>query len=926
MRLSRLGPETVRVRACDAAGAPVVAIDSLTLRRPAAARTRPADDALFAVDWTPVTLPPAADPPEVVWLPAGSVHEVTHHALAVVHDRLAADGDTPLVVASHGAVAARPGDTITDLGAAAAWGLVRSAQTEHPGRFVLVDADGDIGPEVLAGLVAAGEPQAAVRGGEVLVPRLTRAATLPALAVPDAPDWHLAAPDDGTLDTLDLRPAAPEPPAAGQVRIEVRAAGINFRDVLIALGTYPEAAAMGTEAAGVVLDVGDGVPGLRPGDRVFGLVSGGFGTVAVTDHRFVAPIPAGWSFAQAASVPMAFLTAYYALVDLAGLRAGESVLVHAAAGGVGMAAVQVARHLGAEVFGTASPAKWPATGLDAEHLASSRDLAFAERFAPVDVVLNALAGEFVDASLGLLKPGGRFVEMGKADLRDPEGVDARIAYRSFDLSEAGPDRMHEMLTEILALFDAGALTLSPVRAWDIRDAPAAFRHLGQGRHVGKNVFHIPRPPDPDGTVLITGGTGALGRVLAEHLVTRHGVRHLVLASRGGTAVPDLGFETDVDVRVVACDVTDRAALAGLLASIPAAHPLTGVVHAAGVLDDGVIESLTPDRVDTVLAPKADGALALHELTAGADLALFALYSSASALFGTPGQANYAAANAVLDGLARQRQAAGLPAVALAWGMWADGMTGTLSEHDRARGGTAITAEQGAALFDAATALPHAHLVPANLDLAALRGAAQPVPPLLRGLVRPPAPRAAAARPGQAAGLADQLARLPRPEQERVLFELVRTNAAVVLGHPTPDAIGADHAFKELGFDSLTAVELRNRLAAAAGVRLPATLVFDHPTPTALAAYLLAEVLPAAPSPATVALHDLERMETLLPTMDGADLARVRARMEALLEKWSGPATAGDDDETDDQDLETATEDTIFDLIDSELEDGLAPHL
>ncbi|MGX7825879.1 SDR family NAD(P)-dependent oxidoreductase [Actinokineospora sp. 24-640] len=920
VRLSRTGPETLRVRLHDAAGAAVALIDSLTVRKPAAAPARPVDDALFAVEWAPITLPAAAEDPAaenlaVAWLPTGSVHEVIHHALALVHDRLGDDtASAPLVVLSRGAVAACPGDTVTDLGAAGAWGLIRSAQTEHPDRFVLVDADGDTPPDLLAAIAASGEPQAAVRGGEVVVPRLVRAAALPALIVPDAPTWHLATPAGGTLDALDLLPSTPEPLTANQVRVQVRAAGINFRDVLIALGAYPEAAAMGTEAAGVVLEVGDGVTDLRPGDRVFGLVSGAFGPVAVTDRRFVAPIPPEWSFVDAASVPMAFLTAYYALVDLAGLRSGESVLVHAAAGGVGMAAVQVARHLGTEVFGTAGPAKWAATGLDAEHVASSRDTAFAEKFPPVDVVLNSLAGEFIDASLRLLAEGGRFIEMGKADLRDPAGT----AYRSFDLSEAGPERTGEMLAELVALFDAGALTLPPVRAWDIREAEAAFRHIGQGRHTGKNVFTIPRPLDPGGTVLITGGTGALGRALAEHLVTRHGVRHLVLASRGGTGAPDL----DADVRVVACDVADRAALAALLADIPAEHPLTGVVHAAGVLDDGTVESLTPDRVDTVLAPKADAALALHELTADADLALFALYSSASALFGTPGQANYAAANAVLDGLAHQRRGAGLPATALAWGMWEGGMTGALSEHDRARGGTAITTAQGTALFDAATALSPAHLVPANLDLAGLRAAGAPVPPLLRALVRP-ATRAAA-NPAKTAGLADQLARLPRPEQVRVVVDVVRANAALVLGHAAPEAIGADRPFTELGIDSLTAVELRNRLAAVAGVRLPATLVFDHPTPDALAVFLLSEVVPAGPSPAAVALDDLERVAALLPDLDGQDLAKVRARMEALLAKWTG-STPADDDRADDDDLAHATEDTIFDLIDSELADDLAPH-
>ncbi len=590
---------------------------------------------------------------------------------------------------------------------------------------------------------------------------------------------------------------------------------------------------MGSEAAGVVVEVGDGVTDLAVGDRVFGLVSGGFGPVVVTDRRLVAPIPAGWSFVEAASVPVVFLTAFYGLVDLAGVRAGESVLIHAAAGGVGMAAVQLARHFGAEVYGTASPHKWDATGLPAERLASSRDPGFAERFPAVDVVVNSLTGEFIDASLGLLRPGGRFVEMGKADLRQPDGVD----YHAFDLFEAGPDRLQEMLLAVLDLFAAGALDVLPVHAWDVRDAQAVLRHVGQGRHIGKNVFTIPRALDPEGTVLVTGGTGTLGGLLAEHLVARHGVRHLVLAGRSGGQAPDL----DADVRVVACDVSDRDALQGVLAAIPAEHPLTGVVHAAGVADDGVLESLTPERLDAVLRPKADAALLLHELTADLDVALFVLYSSVAATFGTAGQANYAAANAVLDALAQHRRAHGLPAVSLGWGLWAEasGISGNLTDLDRARlarTGTALSTEDGLALFDRAVTSGHAHVLPTRLDLPD----GTDVPPLLRALARRPARRAAGAAAG-GTSLARRLAGMAADERERALTALVQTEAAAVLGHGSADTVRATRSFKELGFDSLTAVELRNRLTAATGLRLPPTLIFNYPTPAELAGQLLGEL-------------------------------------------------------------------------------------
>jgi acyl carrier protein len=484
---------------------------------------------------------------------------------------------------------------------------------------------------------------------------------------------------------------------------------------------------------------------------VLGIAGGGFGSVVVTEAQVLAPIPAGWSFARAASVPVAFMTAWYALVDLAGVRAGQRLLVHAAAGGVRMAAVAIARHLGVEVYGTASPGKHPVLaglGLDAAHVASSRDAEFEPQFlaatggAGVDVVLNALAGELTDASLRLLPRGGAFVEMGKTDVRDPAQV-ARdhpgVAYRAFDLSEAGPVPLGEILAQVMRLLAGGELALPPVRGWDVRWAPEA-------------------------------------------------------------------------------------------------------------VDDGVIGSLTPARVDAVMQAKADAAWHLHELTAAADLDAFVLFSSAAATFGAAGQGNYVAANAFLDGLAAQRQAAGLPAVSLAWGLWADasGITGHLDAGDRARmargGVSALTAAQGLALLDAAVARDEALLVPARLDVAGVRAAAsrgEQVPALWRALVprSARATRAAAAAPDQAGTLRQQLAALAPADQDALMLDLVRAHVAAVLGHAAAEAIEPDRAFADLGFDSLTAVELRNRLHAATGLQLPATLVFDYPAPDVLARHL-----------------------------------------------------------------------------------------
>ncbi|MGR4884661.1 type I polyketide synthase [Streptomyces sp. LARHCF249] len=368
----------------------------------------------------------------------------------------------------------------------------------------------------------------------------------------------------------------------------------------------------------------------------------------------------------------------------------------------------------------------------------------------------------------------------------------------------------------------------------------------------------PRPLDAEGTVLITGGTGTLGAMTARHLVTEYGIRHLVLAGRRGHA-PELHDELTAlgaSVTIAACDTADRAQLEALLREIPAEHPLTAVVHSAGVLDDGVLTELTPERVDTVLRPKADAALHLHELTRDLDLAAFVLFSSAAGVLGNPGQANYAAANAWLDALARRRHALGLPAVSLAWGYWAtvSSMTEHLSAADLRRnkriGMSGLSGTEGMALLDAALggAGTAGALVAAKFDVSALRAAAAdaPVPPLLRGLAPSPRPAARAAAPSGPASLRERIAGLGDAEQTETLVELVRRNAAEVLGHATADAVHADRTFKEAGFDSLMAVELRNRLAAATGLTLSPVMIFDYPKPTTLAEHLRTKLFGGTP--------------------------------------------------------------------------------
>ncbi|WP_037843470.1 SDR family NAD(P)-dependent oxidoreductase, partial [Streptomyces sp. NRRL WC-3549] len=943
MRIASAGRDsTMSLVLADAAGQLVAHVDALAMREVSAEqfddRDRATADSLFQLSWVEVAQDTSSEPdgearslavltvladgagpgpdgcdvyadmtaltaaldagaaaPEVVLIDTtdsapedadvlGAAHRTAHRTLGLLQEWLAdARFDASrLVVVTRRAVDTG-GDTsaTTDLSAAPVWGLLRSAQSENPQRFVLLDLDETARPDVgvVRRAVDCGEPQLAVRGGALLALRFVRSGQDGTLLPPvDGTAWRLDSMSKGTLDGLRLlpHPEARGELESGQVRVAVRAAGLNFRDVLIALDMYPGHATMGIEGAGVVLETGSGVTGIVPGDRVMGLLSGGFGPTAVTDQRMIAKIPDGWSFTEAASVPIVFLTAYYGLVDLAALQPGESVLVHAAAGGVGMAATQLARHLGAEVFGTAGPGKWDALrglGLHDEHLASSRTLEFEEQFLAatdgrgVDVVLDSLAGPFVDASLRLLPRGGRFVEMGKADVRDPEAVahaHPGVAYQAFDVIQAGPERIGRMLAEVVALFESGALRPLPVRTWDVRRAPEAFRFLSQARHVGKVVLTVPQPLDRDGTVLLTGGTGSLGGVLARHLVATHGARHLVLAGRSGPDAPgaqelaaelkELGATT---VTLAACDVSDADALAGLLAAIDHEHPLTAVVHAAGVLDDGIISSLTGERIDAVLKPKADAAWHLHRLTRDLDLAVFALFSSTSGLLGAPGQGNYAAANAFLDSLAQVRRREGLAATSLAWGPWEqaggmiDRLRGTSAGRSTRGGLTSLSAQEGVALFDAALAVDDAVLVPMKLDTASLRGRADE-PSLFRGLGlggRRSSRRSVASAAIEAFTLTERLRGLDESERTQTLVELVSAQAAAVLGHSDAGAVRPGRAFKELGFDSLTAVELRNRLGAATGLRLPASLIFDYPTPALLAGHLHTALVETTGAPA-----------------------------------------------------------------------------
>ena len=901
-------PTAVSIELADGLGLPVLSVASMVARpvtdqQLLAAVSQSGPDGLFEVIWSaqpsdtaqPVSVcawgttdleTAVAEPSAVVFESAsvvgdvlGQVYEATRAVLTVLQSWLAGDRAGTLVVATRGAMGLA-GEDVTDLAGAAVWGLVRSAQTEHPGRIVLVDSDsplGDPADDAVAAVLATGEPQVLLRDGTVYTARVRGSRAVSGVLVPpgDGP-WRLGMSSSGTFENLRLEriPDADAPLGSGQVRVALSAVAANFRDVMIALGLYPEDAVMGIEGSGVVVDNASDDGRFAVGDRVMGIFPEGTGTVAVTDQRLLVKVPAGWSSTAAATTSVVFATAFYALVDLAsdpaGRKPGQRVLVHAAAGGVGMAAVQLARHLGLEVFATASRGKWDtlrAMGFDEDHISDSRSLEFEDKFRAVtggrgvDVVLDSLAGDFVDASLRLVAPGGVFLEMGKTDIRDP-GVIARdypgVRYRAFDLFEAGPERIQQMLAELAVLFSEDVLRPLPVTRFDVRRAPAALRYLSQARHVGKVVMTMP-DAWAAGTVLITGATGMAGSALARHVVARHGARHLMLVSRRGPDAPGAAeLVADLEaagaqVQVVACDVAERAAVAKVLADIPVQHPLSGVVHAAGVLDDAVVTSLTPERVDVVLRAKVDAAWNLHELTRDLDVSAFVMFSSMAGLVGSSGQGNYGAANSFLDGLASHRRAHGLPAISLGWGLWdqASAMTGALGAADLARfsrdGIVAMSSDQALELMDTALIIDEPYMSPAHIDLAALRVKfdSGTLPPMFIDLINAPTRRQvddslAAAKSKSA--LLQRLEGLPEDEQHAVLLDLVRSNVATVLGNSNPQTIDPDRAFQELGFDSLTAVEMRNRLKTATGLALSPTLIFDYPNSAALAGYIHRELV------------------------------------------------------------------------------------
>ncbi len=757
------------------------------------------------------------------------------------------------------------------LAGAALWGLGKTAALEAPDlgvRMVDLDAEALASPDGLVDelLHPDGEDHLAYRAGVRKAARLVRGRDAAMrVALPEGGAWRVVPGEREGLEGLQAETIAERPLGAGEIRVATAAVGLNFRDVLVAIGLAPKGGeVLGSDFCGRVLEVGPDVAGLSLGQQVLGFADGALASQAVTRAELVVPAPAGHSAAALASLPSAFVTAQLAFAG-AGLKRGERVLIHAGAGGVGLAAIQLAQALGAEVLATASAPKQAylrSLGVDAVY--DSRSTAFgAEILAAtdgrgVDLVLNSLTGEgFIEACLACLAEGGRFVEIAKRNIWSAEEMAAArpdVAYRilavdAITLSE--PARIGAALSEIAARVSAGDLRPLPVTQWPLAETPEAMHHMRSAKQIGKIVLRAPPLAsgafDPERSYLVTGGLGGIGLQVAGWLADR-GARHIVLNGRhapeaaGRSAIEELE-RRGVAVKVALADVSRAEQVDAMVSEIEAEMPpLAGLFHSVGVLSDAALVNQSWESFEQVLGAKVMGAWALHRATLDRDLDCFVLFSSITGVLGNAGQANYAAANAFLDQLARHRQALGLASESIAWGLWTGG---GLPEEQRELTEAQLRAA-GIGLIDPARGLEALEallrqevaasaVVPADWSVMAERrpGGWAFLQELLTAARSVAVPAAGGIR--QRLGEADDQTR------QKLIAEWLGGEVKAVLHlSEAPDrAIG----FFELGMDSLTAIEVSRRIEKGLGVKLDASVLFDYPTVSALAAHL-ADTAPA----------------------------------------------------------------------------------
>tara|TARA_R110002096_G_scaffold8803_5_gene35875 strand:- start:5315 stop:11746 length:6432 start_codon:yes stop_codon:yes gene_type:complete len=732
-------------------------------------------------------------------------------------------------------------------------------QAEMPAcRCRAIDLDPGIRPDAmqLSALILgdAAEDRVAIREGQACVARLQHPsgqAHDPDRRLPPAgANYRIAIAERGTLDAIEYRAADRPEPGAGDVEIRIRATGLNFRDVLNVLGMYPgDPGPPGVEIAGEVVRKGSAVSHVDVGDRVFGLANSAFAAYTTTPADGVARIPDVLSYEEAATIPLAFLTAEWGLANLAKMRKGDRVLIHAAAGGVGQAAVQLALAAGATVYATVSSDEKRAflESQGVSNIYSSREAAFADEVLRdtdgegVDIVLNALTGEMLQRSLALLNGDGRFVELGKAEVLDDAVLAEEwpgVSYFAFDLGSVlieTPKVFRDLFESVLQRFGAGILRPLRVRTFLADQVVAAFRYMAQARHIGKVVVtSAMRVSDEgtlrDGTYLVTGASGYIASELATWLAEK-GASRLLLTARSEYApekhswVQDL-VDRGIIVDWVAGDISEQGFVEGLLADDRfSSAPLRGIFHTAGVLQDAMLTDVADADLRNVLAPKLRGAWLLHQLSQSHDLEHFVLYSSVAAQIGGAGQSSYAAANAAISALAERRRRSGLPAIAIEWGAWGDGgMAQSLSDTERSllkQRGMDFLSTQDA--LEVTSRLLHDEVNPrvlvARFEWSKIRARSGEVAPFLSRLMQD------ASVAGQDAGGTgvhldlEDFAQLGDDERLEKVTEFLASLLEAVVG-ARPSQLAPDTKLGDLGFDSLMAMEIRNRLEKGYGVAIP----------------------------------------------------------------------------------------------------------
>jgi acyl transferase domain-containing protein/NADPH:quinone reductase-like Zn-dependent oxidoreductase/SAM-dependent methyltransferase/acyl carrier protein len=776
------------------------------------------------------------------------------------------------------------------------WGLGRTLAFEHPElRNVRVDLDPqdpDAASKLCQEILAADdEDQIAIRGIERRVARLVRKdLRLDPDSVPESEEMRsLTIGKRGVLDNLQLARIARRSPGPSEVEIRVHATGLNFRDVLNALGMYPgPVPPFGGECAGTVVRVGENVRTMRQGDEVVALAYDSFATFAQAREEFVASKPASLSFEDAATLPVAFLTATYALKTKAGLTSGDRVLIHAAAGGVGYAAVQLAQRAGAEIFATAGSEekrKW-LRSVGVQHVFDSRTTAFADAILErtggkgVDVVLNSLSGDFIAASLSATASSGRFIELGKSGIWTPEQVAASrpdVKYVVVDFaaeSEKDPALVSSMLPAIVADAVGGRIRPLPVTTFALEDVAQAFRFMAQAKHTGKIVVTQQPVTQSDfranASYLITGGTGGLGLAVAKWMTAR-GARHFVLMGRTGASADALAQIHEIEklgasIKVAQGDVSKRADVQALVDQITCGQaPLRGIIHAAGTLDDGVLLQQSWKRFEHVLGAKMSGAWNLHVATAGVPLDFFVLFSSAASILGSAGQSNHAAANAFLDALAFTRRHSGLPALSINWGPWSEiGAAATVPailERVRLQGMEGISPDEGLRVFGALLRSNEVQVgvLPVEWDrfVVPFGDHVSPYFSIVLGTQRRATELGEPVKAPKKETLVARALAAPAAERRPMLVAHIRDQVRRALGFDAQYVIDDRESLNNIGVDSLMAVELRNILGASLSMKrsLPATLLFDYPTIDTLADYLLGVLGLASKQPASPAKNE-----------------------------------------------------------------------